>query len=102
MNQEKIRLHKLTERVTSITPKVQRYSMAGFLVFVALIYGLVLFRIHSLSSAQPTADQVSSQVKAARIPHIDQSVVQQLQTLQDNSVNVQTLFEQARNNPFQQ
>jgi hypothetical protein len=101
MNQEKAQLQKVINRLSGLLPAVRRYRLAAFIVFVVLIYSLILFRIHTLSTAQPTADQVSSQVKAARIPHIDQSVVQQLQSLQDNSVNVQALFNQARNNPFQ-
>lgn len=101
MNQEKMQLQKIIDRVSAFLPTARRYSLAAFVVFVVLIYGFLLLRIHSLSAAQPTADQVSSQVRSARIPHIDQSVVQQLQSLQDNSVNVQALFDQARNNPFQ-
>jgi hypothetical protein len=81
--------------------RVQRFSVLIFIVFIVLLYGFVLTRINNLSSAQPSEDAVSSQVKAAKLPHIDQTVVNQLQTLQDNSVNVQTLFSQARNNPFQ-
>lgn len=91
----------LAEKLAAGLQKARRYSLIIFLVFVGLVYGFVLFRIHSLSTAQPSADAVSSQVKAARIPHIDQTVVKQLQSLQDNSVSVKALFNQARNNPFQ-
>jgi hypothetical protein len=91
----------LLEKLSIILKKSRRYSLLIFLVFVGLIYGFVLFRIHSLSTAQPSETAVSSQVKAARIPRIDQSVVRQLQTLQDNSVSVQALVNQARSNPFQ-
>jgi hypothetical protein len=101
MNQQKLQLKKLINRSAGWLRQARRYSLPIFIAFVMLIYGTVLFRIHSLSSAQPTADQVSSQVKAAHTPRIDPSVVQQLQTLQDNSVSVQALFDQARNNPFQ-
>jgi hypothetical protein len=62
----------------------------------------VLLRINTLGSTQPSSDAVTSQVQAARIPHIDQSVVRQLQSLQDNSVSVKSLFNQARANPFQE
>jgi hypothetical protein len=81
--------------------KLSRYSVLFFLVFVALLYGIVLLHINSLNSAQPSDQAVSSQVKAAKVPNIDQSVVQQIKSLQDNSVSVKSLFDQARNNPFQ-
>jgi hypothetical protein len=98
----KVSLGTSLEKLSGLLKTLRRYAILLFLVFVAGLYGFVVLRVDTLNSAQPSADAVSSQVKAARVPHIDQSVVQQLQSLQDNSVSVQTLFDQARNNPFQQ
>lgn len=80
---------------------LRRYSLTLFIVFVVCLYGFLLFRVNSLSNAQPLAADVAKQVNAAAIPHIDQAVVKQLQSLQDNSVTVHSLFDQARSNPFQ-
>lgn len=101
MNKEKPSIKDLTVKATAALKQVRRYSLALFLAFVFLLYGFIFLRINSLSNIQPSNDAVSSQVKAARIPHIDQPVVDQLQSLQDNSVSVQALFDQARRNPFQ-
>ena len=80
---------------------LKRYSLIIFIVFVAGLYGFVLIRVNNLTHAQPLATDISEQVKAAAIPHIDQAIVKKLQSLQDNSVSVQSLFDQARSNPFQ-
>ncbi len=80
---------------------LKRYSFIIFIVFIAILYGFVLFRVNNLTHAQPLATDISEQVKAAAIPHIDQAIVKKLQSLQDNSVSVQSLFDQARSNPFQ-
>jgi hypothetical protein len=98
---EGLNLKKLQSQAMAILQKLQTYSFPVFLVFVGLIYGFVLLRINSLRSVEPSDTAVSSQVQAAQIPHIDESVVNQLESLQDNSVSVQTLFDQARSNPFQ-
>jgi hypothetical protein len=102
MNKSKLGTQDLIDKAAVILKQFRRYSFVLFLVFVALIYGFVLLRIDSLSNAQPSADAVSSQVQAANIPHIDPALVQQLQSLQDNSVSVKSLFNQARANPFQE
>lgn len=81
--------------------QLRRYSLAIFLTIVGLTYSFIIFQINSLSSAQPSPDAVSSQIKGTQAPKIDPQLVQQLESLQDNSVNVQTLFDQARSNPFQ-
>lgn len=79
-----------------------RYGGILFFVLVALVYGFVIFRINTLSNAQPTDGDISAtaQSKSTAIPAIDPKVVQQLQDLKDNSTNVQSLFDQARDNPF--
>jgi hypothetical protein len=80
---------------------LRRYSVVAFVLGVVSLYGFVLLRISSLSTVEPTDNQVNSLVKSEVIPHIDDSVVSQLKTLRDNSVNVKTLFDQARTSPFQ-
>ncbi len=80
--------------------KAKRFSAVGFIVLVALIYGFVFMRINTLDNQEPSSDSVTSQVQAASVPHIDKSAIEQLKSLHDNSVNVQTLFNQTRSNPF--
>lgn len=93
----------------SVKPKLQvglaqfhKYAVIIFLALVVILYGTIMYKIHTLSNEQPSQDAVTSQVKGAKIPHINPQVVQQLQSLQDNSVSVQSLFDQARQNPFQE
>lgn len=97
----KLKLGGLADKGVAFLQAVRRYGFVLFLTFVIIVYGFVFWRINSLTNAQPSSDAIAGQVKAERIPHIDQSVVEQLQSLQDNSVSVKSLFNQARNNPFQ-
>lgn len=101
MSKEKLDLSITLEKLGSRFSGLRRYIFVIFMVFILGLYGFLFLRISALSNAQPSPAAVSSQVQAAQIPHIDQSVVNQLQSLQDNSVNVQALFNQARSNPFQ-
>lgn len=92
---------ELIDKLVSKLNIIKKYGYVIFVVFVISLYGFLLLSVNSLSNAQPLAEDVTNQINAAAIPHIDQSVVKQLQSLQDNSVNVQSLFDQARSNPFQ-
>jgi hypothetical protein len=78
-----------------------RYGAILFFVLIAGIYGFVILRINMLANAQPSQSEIDAQAAAAPVPSINPQVAQQLQKLEDNSVNVQTLFDQARSNPFQ-
>lgn len=101
MNPKKPDLKSLLAKADGGLEEVRRFSLVLFISFVALLYGFVLFRINTLSNVQPSPDSVTSQIQAAQVPHIDESVVKQLESLQNNSVNVQALFNEARSNPFQ-
>jgi hypothetical protein len=101
MNDKKLNYKDLLAKLNGALTKFRRFSLLAFLIFVGLVYGFLVLRINSLSGQEPTDSAVSSQVKAAKVPRIDPKVVQQLKSLQDNSVSVQALFDEARNNPFQ-
>ena len=95
-------LDKLTEKLSQVLSSGRRYLPALFGLLLVLIYGFLTFRIQTLNSQEPTALDISQQSQTAQVPHIDPAVVRQLTSLKDNSVNVQTLFDQARGNPFQE
>ncbi|HVX24347.1 MAG TPA: hypothetical protein VG992_03335 [Candidatus Saccharimonadales bacterium] len=96
----KLSSQALLERSKELIASLGRYRLVLFVVLVAALYGLVLTRLNSLINTEPSDDAVTSQVQAARIPHIEPSVINQLQSLKNNSVSVQALFNQQRNNPF--
>jgi hypothetical protein len=87
--------------LNKIIKRLQEYNLVLFVVLLAVVYGFILFRIATLTGQQPSPTAVESQVKSANVPKIDQKIVEQLQSLQDNSVSVQGLFEEARSNPFE-
>ncbi len=77
-----------------------RYAALWFALLLVVTFGFVAFQINNARDAQPSDDAVASQSKGVATPHIDPSVVDQIQRLQDHSVGVRTLFQQARDNPF--
>lgn len=94
-----ISLKDLPKQLAATGHKLTPYLPIVFFVIVAIVYGFVLLRITMLSNAQPTESAISSKVSELT-PHIDKTAAQQLQSLENNNVNVQTLFNQARANPF--
>lgn len=73
-----------------------------FIFTVMVLYIFVAWRVNVLSNAEPTEAQISSKISETSSPRIDQATVDKIRQLQDNSVNVQTLFNEARQNPFQE
>lgn len=80
------------------------YAYRSFIFFllVTALYGFIVWRINVLSTAPPTTADISTAQQNVSSPKISESTVQKLQGLQDNSVRVQSLFNEARQNPFQE
>lgn len=100
---EKPKLDKdlLLQKLQALFEAAQKYSMTIFITLIAIVYGFVFYQITSLNSREPSQDQIDKYVRASHSPRVDQKVIKQLESLKDNSVNVQTLFDNTRQNPFQ-
>lgn len=81
---------------------IKSYMLLWFVILLAAVYGFVLYNIQAAVTAEPSQTAIDAKVQSTATPHVDPEVVQQMQSLQDHSVNVQTLFDQARSNPFQE
>jgi hypothetical protein len=98
MKNQDISLGGITNSFKKLTTKVNAYKVFIFFLFVASIYGYILWRINVYSNAPADATQEAAQT--AKQPHIDAATVEKITSLQDHSVSVQAIFEQARQNPF--
>lgn len=76
------------------------YRVFIFFLIISVIYGFIIWRINVLAVATPTQAEVQTAQQENAAPRIKESVVEKIMGLKDNSVRVQTLFEEARNNPF--
>lgn len=79
-----------------------RYLPVWFAVLLAIVYGYVLYNLQAAVTAEPSQSSIDAKVQSTATPHVDSTVVDQMQSLQDHSVSVQSLFDQARSNPFQE
>jgi uncharacterized protein (UPF0333 family) len=100
MNGKNLSLKTSLSSLRLLIDRAKKYASLSFLVFLVIIYGFVFFKISGYKNTEPSDSDVSSQVKAAQIPRINEDLVNQLKSLRDNSVSVQTLFNDARSNPF--
>lgn len=90
-------LAKLKTKLASL----RKFLWAFLILFFVVVYGYVLLGIHTDMTQQPSQTQVSNNLKTTAMPAINQKVVKQLEDMSNNSVSVQALFNQGRQNPFQ-
>lgn len=93
---------KPVESIQSLFTKLSHFKLVVFVLLVVGVYGYVILSISSLTNAQPSEAQISELSSPIRSAKIDEKIIKQLQQLQDNSVSVKSLFNEARSNPFQE
>ena len=67
---------------------------------VMVLVGFLVFQINRLATAEPTDTMIEEKLQTVARPKLDQAVIERIQQLQDQNVEVRSLFDQARNNPF--
>ncbi len=73
------------------------------IVAFVLIFGIYGFLILQISKAtQKDVVTTTSQAETIKRLKIDQASIDKIQKLEDQNVSVKSLFESARNNPFQE
>lgn len=98
----KLSIKDIPARISDLLEPVKKYAILLFIVVVAGVYGFLVFRINGMQSTVPTSTGDTQRGTLVATPRIDPNLVTQLQQLQDNSVSVKSLFDQARSNPFQE
>ncbi len=89
-------------KLAPLTNTLTRYKVLIFLVSIFAIYAMLTLRINLLNNKEPDSADVASQLQTIPRPKIDENTIEKIQQLQDNSVEVKTLFNSARKNPFQE
>ncbi len=95
-------IKELRTKVLPLLYKFRRFGLLTFIVVVALVYGFLVFQVNSLNQQEPSDDAVTEKLLTVKRPKIDPNDVSKIQQLEDNSAEVQALFKQARENPFQE
>lgn len=95
-------IEQLKAKLQQVFRRLFIYRVALFLLVVLLIYAYLVLRVGILANTAPTQTAIDAKSTATQSPHIDQATVKKVEQLRDNSVNVRSLFNHARNNPFQE
>ena len=77
---------------------LKRYRVLLAILAVLGLYAYIVLQINTATSVSPSKE---TSVSAVKTPRLDTDLVDQLKQLEDNSVTVRTLFNEARTNPFQ-
>ncbi len=79
-----------------------KHAPFAVIIVVLFCFLFMVYKINQLASAEPSPDSESTAALSTKIPTIDSKAIKQIQDLEQNSPEVHSLFDAARNNPFQE
>ena len=80
----------------------KRYYAIILFIIVGSVYGFMIFQINHFNREQPNETAVAERIKQVKRPSIDKQTAEKLKNLEDNSQEVHALFQDTRQNPFQE
>jgi hypothetical protein len=92
-------LKSLRKKLNLLIKLLGKHAAFAAILLVLIAYLFVVFKIRTLATAEPDAGDVT---QSPKIPKIDKDAVQQIQQLEQSNTQVHSLFDAARNNPFQE
>ncbi len=95
-----IDLKSVSKELKQILSKFKRYSVVLAIVIIVGLYAYLVMQISSSATTEPSQAQVAEELGAVKRLRIDQESIDKIQQLEDQNIVVQSLFEEARDNPF--
>lgn len=95
-----INLNSIKASWMQLPRKLQKYVVEIFAIFVLAVYGFLVFQINSLGNIEPNEDKIMEEQQVIKRPQIDEEAVAKIQQLEAENIAIQSLFKEARDNPF--
>src|SRR3990167_10019258 len=95
-------LAELKPRLKKFYRKFSKHLAFAAILVVLLIYVFMVWRISQLTAAEPSPEAESAALAQTAIPKVDKKAVERILTLEQSSAEIHSLFNEARNNPFQE
>lgn len=98
----KLSLKELPKLLKPAKAFSEKYGTFMIVIGVLVLFGFVFYRIGYFNSIEPSEEKIEEKLLTVKRPKIDKAVVEKLENLEQQNIQVQSLFNQARENPFRE
>lgn len=96
----KAQIKDLLVKLKPLVRFVKRYAVFIYMLIMFGIFGFLILRVNYYSQAEPTEEAIQEKLQTAKRPKVDAAALDKIQQLQSQNIQVNSLFDQARKNPF--
>ncbi len=87
-------------KIVPLLVKTKHYVPLLFILLILGLYGYLILHVNELTQAEADEIEVLEMLQTTPRPQIDQQAVNAIIEMQDENVQVEALFQEARDNPF--
>ncbi len=98
----KLDISTIKQKLSSCLSFFKKYTTLFVILVILWIFGYLIINIQSLISKEPSESVIEEKINATKTAKIDRSAIEQIKKLQSINIEIKTLFDQARDNPFQE
>jgi Tfp pilus assembly protein PilO len=98
----KLDIKKFTTLIEPAKVAFTKYKTILIIVLLVGTFGFIFYRIGYLNQVEPSETAIEEQIRDTQRPRIDKAVIDKLQNLENQNIQVKSLFNQARENPFKE
>lgn len=101
MNQE-INLKAIKNQLQKLLKLEARHAVFIAVMVILLVYLLTVWRIGQLASAEPSIEDQAKADSTGKLLRVDEAAIREIQKLEQGNTDIQSLFNEARKNPFRE
>ncbi len=93
-------MQRLQPLLQNILGFLKRYCVILCAIIFGAMYGYLVFTAGQQAELEPSETAINEAFKGTSRPKLDESAAEQLRQLESSNNDVQSIFNEARNNPF--
>lgn len=91
---------QLLEQLHAAGSFFKRHVILILVIFFAGIVAYIMLLTAGLSQAEPSPEAITEQAQAVARPKVSADIVKTIENLEERNIQIQAIFENARENPF--
>ncbi len=90
----------ISTKLTQALAFCQKHALILGIGAFGILYSYIIIQVTTIANKTPDETQVTQKIQAVPHPKINKETAQKIEGLEDQNVNVQAIFNEARDNPF--
>lgn len=90
----------LLDKTALLAAFIRRFRFIIVFAIFSLMYGYIMIQVNAINAREPSDKQISDKATAAPRTKIDPKLADKITSLEEENIDIKTIFNKTRKNPF--